>query len=128
MELIPEDGYDGLHQGDCGCQSREEYQQEEDRADRPSKFHAGKYFRQRNEHQSRTCAERGTVAAGEREYGRNDHKACKESDAGIKHFNLANRTFQIIILLHIRAIGNHDSHCQRHGVEELSHSGKDRLG
>ena len=44
---------------------------------------------------------------------------------GIEDFNLTNRSFHVIVFLHIRTVGYHDSHCKRHGVEELSHGCKD---
>lgn len=35
--------------------------------------------------------------------------------------------FQRILLAHVRAVGHHDAHCERHRIEELSHCGGNRF-
>ena len=130
MEFVDDDGYHGFHQGDGGCQRGEQHQQEEQRSDDLAELaaaHAVKYLGQSLEHKPGAGLHGGLVAAGENEHCGNDHQAGQKGDAGIEDLNLGNRFFNTGFLFHIRAIGDHNSHGQRHGIEHLPHSAQHRV-
>ena len=125
VEFIPENGYNGFHQGDGRSQRRKNDQQEEGCTYSVSKLHAVKHFRQYDEHQAWTALQDLRISAGKDEDRRDNHKAGQKSDRGIKNLDLPDRAFQICVLSHIRTISYHDTHGQRHRVEELSHGSQD---
>ena len=100
-------------------------QQEEGCTYSVSKLHAVKHFRQYDEHQAWTALQDLRISAGKDEDRRDNHKAGQKSDRGIKNLDLPDRAFQICVLSHIRTISYHDTHGQRHRVEELSHGSQD---
>ena len=91
-------------------------------------MHGIKHHRQRNEHQAGAVVNLGRIAAVEGDYRRNNHQARDEREQGIEYFDLRDRMLQQVFLLHIRAVGNHDTHGQRHRVKQLAESAEHSRG
>ena len=61
------------------------------------------------------------VRAGEHEYRRNDHHACKQRHAGVEKLDLRNGFVEVNLRLHIRAVGDHNAHRNAQREEQLAH-------
>ena len=122
--LVHQHGNQCFHQRNGGGQRRKQYEQEEYRADNGAELHGVEYHRQSDEHQTRTAVYLRRIAAVERDNRRNDHQTGHKREQRVENLNLSDRVLKQIFLLHVGAVGDHNTHCQRHRVEHLSHRTK----
>ena len=120
MEDLHTVGRNGLQHGDTGGQCGKNRRHEEQNAHNRSGFsHDRKYLRQGNKHQAGTCAH--TVGAGKHINCRDDHHTSQQRHTGVKQFDLVHCPVQIHLRLHIRTIGDHDTHGHAQGEKQLTH-------
>ena len=117
----------GFHQRNRRSHCSQRYQQEEYDTDNLTTDHIMEYVGQCNKHQTGTGIQRTLVTAGKHEHCRNNNQTGQKGNCRIKYFDLPDRTFDAVLFSHIRTIGNHDAHCQRHGVKQLSNCRNDSL-
>ena len=122
METVAQNRNNRLIQRDTRGQRCKEYQHKERDADQRAELHACKYLRHGDEHQTRACVQRFAVTAGECKDCRNNHQTSQQSNTRVEQLNLSDRLLNVLAIRHIGAVGDHDAHGQRHGVEHLTHS------
>ena len=120
-KFVLESRYRTFCQGDRTCHCRKQHQHEEQDTDCGSESHVGKYFRNRDKHQRRTCLQGIRIAAGECEDRRDDHQTCHHRNRSIKDFHVSCGIFDGSIFSHIRTKGYQDTHGDGQGIEHLSH-------
>ena len=110
-----------LHYGNGTCECCKKHHCKEKTTDNIADCaHLCKHLRQWHKHEARTgCIH--TFFAHKYIYGRDNHNACKESNACIEYLNLINWFAQICIVADIWAVCNHNAHCNAQAEEQLTH-------
>ena len=123
------DGHAGFGERDGAGQRGKYHQKEEKEAhDRSDAAHLIEHGGQDHEHQRRPGL-RGNSLGGAHSHERcgHDHQTSQEGIAGIEELDTTYGLLQVVGLLHIGAIRDHDAHCQRKAVKHLTKCGNDQL-
>lgn len=125
VEFILNDRHHRFHQRNGGGEGCKQNQNEEDRADQIADgTHFVEHLGKGNEHEPGALVQ--TLDSRIADHRGDDHESCKECNAHIKKLDLVSGGFQRDVLFHVRAVGDHNSHRQRHGIEQLPHGGNHR--
>ena len=130
MRGVMHDGGARLDERDGARQRREEHEQEEHESDHlAGGAQAVEQLGQRAEHQARTGLFRNRIAAAEGdERGRDDHETCKEGYEQVKARDARGGLDDVLLLLEVAAVGDHDAHGKRQAVEHLAERADEQLG
>jgi len=119
-ELIHTAGDNGFKQGYGGGESCKNNGDKEDDTDNVAgNAHCGKNLGHGDKHKAGACGH--ALGAHKGKDSGNDHKTGKECHDSIKELDAVDALDQIGVLLNVGTIGDHNTHSNGNGVEELTH-------